>query len=127
MRAGYHDAIFVTAAGEVRECTSANIFMARDGRLRIPPRTTSGLHGITQAFLMECAAAIGVPVEEHAFDVETLFAADEVFMSSTAVEVLGIVEIDDRPVADGRVGPITRRLMAEFQRRSRNPGEPCLR
>ena len=119
MRYGYHDAIFVTSTREVRECTSANIFMAKDGRLRIPPRTVSILHGITQAFLMECAAAIELPVDEQAFDVETLYEADEVFMSSTAVEVLGIVEIDDRPIADGRVGPITRKLATEFQRRSR--------
>lgn len=116
---GYDDAIFVAANGEVRECTSSNVFMAQGGKLVFPPRTESVLHGVTQRFLLECAAGIGVECVEETFSVERLRSADEVFISSTAVEVLGVTSIDDRPIADGRIGPITQRLFAEFNARVR--------
>lgn len=122
LRRGYFDAIFVTETGEVRECTAYNLFIAKDGKLTIPPRTESVLHGVTQAVLLECAEAIGLPVDEKAFDVATLLEADEVFMSGTTVDALGIISIDDQPIGDGRVGPITRCLYDEFVKRSREAG-----
>lgn len=118
-RRGYDDAIFVTASGEVRECTASNIFVISSGALSIPPRNRSILHGVTQGFLMELAAAIGLPLREEVVVVDSLREADEVFLSGTASEVLAITSIDDRPVGDGRVGPITRRLYDEFLRRTR--------
>lgn len=122
LRRGYDDAIFVSETGEVRECTAYNLFIAKDGELAIPLRTESVLHGVTQSFLLECAAAIGLKVNERAFDVATLRAADEVFMSGTTVDCLGITFVDDQPIGNGRVGPITRRLYEEFCKRSR-PGQ----
>ena len=119
LRRGYDDAIFVTETGEVRECTAYNLFIAKGGKLTIPPRTESILHGVTQGLLMECAAAIGLKVNEEAFDIATLCAADEVFMSGTTVDALGITSVDDQTIGDGRVGPITRRLYEEFVKRSR--------
>lgn len=123
IRRGYDDVIFVTADGEVRECSSANIFLVSGGNLHIPPRNESILHGVTQGFLIECAEAIGVGVKEEPIPVESLRRADEVFMSGTAAEVLAITSIDDRAVGDGRVGPITQRLYDEFlsQTRFRKP------
>ena len=119
IRRGFDDAVFISESGEVRECTSANIFMVKDARLRFPPRTEAVLHGITQGFLLECAAATGIDVDEQTSGVEWLRNADEVFMSGTGVEVLGITSIDGRPVGDGKVGPITRNIHEEFKRRVR--------
>jgi D-alanine transaminase len=118
-RRGYDDVVFVSAAGEVRECTSANVFIVRDGALKFPPRDTSVLHGITQRFLLACAASVDIAVQEAPFDVDALRSADEVFMSSTTVEVLAITSIDDRPVGDGRVGPVTTRMHDAFVQRAR--------
>ncbi len=119
LREGFDEAIFVTREGEVRECTSANLFVVRDGRLWLPPRTEAILHGVTQGFVIECAAGIGMDASETVLRVADLRSADEVFMSSTTVEVLGISSIDGVAVADGRVGPVTRQLFGEFRRRSR--------
>lgn len=116
-RQGYDDAIFVTEKGEVRECTSSNIFIVTGTVLRFPPRTEAVLHGVTQNFLFDCAAAIDLEMREEAFDVDTLRGADEVFMSSTSHEVAGVTSIDGKPVSDGQVGAITKRLHAEFRRR----------
>lgn len=119
-RRGFDDAIFVTTGGEVRECTSANVFIIVSGVLVFPPRTEAVLHGVTQGFLLQCADAIGLEVEERTFNLETLLGADEVFMSGTTVEALGVTSIDEKPVGDGKVGPVTRRLYEEFQRRARD-------
>ena len=93
--------------------------------MKFPPRTEFILHGVTQAFLLECAASIGVSVSEQTFDVKELRTADEVFMSGTTVEAFGITSIDDQPIGDGKVGPITRRIFEEFQRRVREGIANC--
>jgi D-alanine transaminase len=120
LRRGYDDAIFVTAEGEVRECTSANIFIVSGGSLLIPPRNESILHGVTQGYLIELASSIRLNVREEVIHLELLRRADEVFMSGTAAEVLAITSIDDRPVSNGRLGPITQRLYDEFLSRTRS-------
>lgn len=117
-RRGYFDAIFVTADGEARELTAANLFMVKGGCIITPPCNESVLHGITQSFIVECARAIDMTVEEAPIPLDTLRGADEVFMSSSTTEVLGIVAIDDRHIAEGCVGPATQRIHQEFKRRA---------
>lgn len=120
---GFDDALFVDDAGQVRECTSANVFLVSDRQIVSPPRTEAVLHGITQAFLFECAAAAGCRVAEQSFDVDALIHADEVFVSSSLVEVLGVTSIDGHQIADGSVGPMTQRLLDEYRKQIRRPAE----
>jgi D-alanine transaminase len=119
IRRGFDDAVFIAAGSQVRECTSSNIFAVRDGRVMYPPRNESVLHGITQGFITECAIGIDIPICEQPITLEALQTADEVFMSSTLQEVMPITSIDNRPVANGQPGPITKKLSDEFRRRSR--------
>jgi len=116
---GFDDAVFVSDSGEVRECTSANIFMVSGDTILTPPLTESILHGVTQGFLRECAAGLSLKMIEQSFNVESLRRADEAFMSSTATEVLAVTRLDGHPIGDGSVGQCTQRLHAEFRRRSR--------
>ena len=118
-RQGFDDALFVTPTGEVRECTSSNIAIVTGGSVRIPPRNDSVLHGVTQSFVIECAEGLKIPLTECAFELETLFGADEVFKSSTTQEVLGVTSVDHRTIGDGKVGPVTIALYNEFRARSR--------
>lgn len=114
MQRGCHDAILVTPEGEVRECTSANIFIARNNTLYFPMRNEAILRGVTQNFLLNCAESINIECKEQRISVDEMFGADEVLMSSTAVEALGITTIDDMPIGDGHVGPITQRIYQAF-------------
>ena len=114
VRKGYDDAVFVTASGEARECTSANLFIVRDGSVQFPPRNKAVLHGLTQRFILQCAEQIRVPAHEAPIPIEMLKSADEAFMSSTVVEVLGITSIDGDLVGGGVVGPVTRLLHEAF-------------
>jgi D-alanine transaminase len=125
LRRGYFDALFVTGSGEVRESTSANVFIVDGGRIRIPPRDDSVLHGITQAFIMTLAKDIDLPVEERTVDLNVLRQADEVFLSGTTVEVLPVTSIDGHLIGDGKVGPITTRLSEAFIARSGADNSPA--
>ncbi len=116
-QAGCDDAIFVTADGDVRECTSSNIYAVTDGRILTPPLTESILHGITQQFLLACAQAIEVELVQERLTVEKLQQADEVFVSNTRFGILGVTSIDQVSIANSSVGPITQRLFEEYTRR----------
>ena len=110
LEAGVFDAIFVSEDGIVREATSSNVIIAKDGRLITHPLTEHILPGITRQVLVEMCADQGVPVEERFFDLEALYAADEVFLTGTVTEVLPIVSIDGRSIGDGKVGPLAKDL-----------------
>lgn len=110
LEAGAYDAIFVAETGEVREGTSSNLFIIKDQSLITHPLTQRILPGITRMIILDICRAAGLSVEEAYFDKVALYAADEVFMSGTITEVLPITRIDGKPIGDGAVGPVTRRL-----------------
>ena len=104
-REGYDEVILLNERGEVAECTSANIFSVRAGRVATPPLDSGCLEGVTRGVLLEIGASSGVPVEERTLFPEDLYTADEVFISSTNRGVLAVAEIAGRKIATapGRV------------------------
>lgn len=112
------EAIMLNTDGDVSECTGDNIFAISGGRIRTPPTDAGILHGITRRFVIEeLAPALGIPVEERRTSLEDLFSADEVFLTGTAAEIIGVSAIGDRTIGCGRMGPVTQGLEAEFRRR----------
>jgi D-alanine transaminase len=112
---GCYEAIFVSDTGEVREATAANVFVVRGGTIRTHPETERILPGITRTAVVDLIRKAGLPLVEEAPSVEDLFAAEEVFLSGTTTEVMPVVRLDDRPVADAKPGPIARRLLTLFR------------
>ncbi len=112
--AGCREALFVTRKGLIHECTAANILFARDGKLFTPPADNHILAGITRGFILEKAAAEGLKVTEKECTLKELQAADEVFLTSSSVDLLPVVKIDGKTVADGRPGPLSRRIRKWF-------------
>ncbi len=110
LEAGVFDAIFVSPEGIVREGTSSNLFIAKDGRFVTHPLNHQILPGITRQVVMEICRDEKIEVQERFYDRAELAAADEVFLTGTITEVLPITRIDGRPVGDGKVGPMSRRL-----------------
>ena len=64
--------------------------------------------------VLDLAKAAGIPVREQFLPVESLYAADEVFLTGTTVEVLAVVQVDGRTIGDGRPGPVARALATRW-------------
>ncbi|MCH2137801.1 MAG: branched-chain-amino-acid transaminase [Phycisphaerales bacterium] len=114
--AGVHEAIMLNTQGKVAECTGDNIFLVKDGEIITPDTAAGMLHGITRQFVMEeVAPACGYTVTEREVERDELFTADEIFLTGTAAEVIGVSSIDGTPIGSGVVGPITRQLTEQFR------------
>lgn len=110
---GWDEVVLLNERGEVAECTAANIFCVKGGRVLTPPLSSGCLEGITRGVLLEIGAAAGIPVEEHTLMPPELLAADEVFISSTNRNLLAVGEIAGRKFAPAP-GPLTRKLDQAF-------------
>jgi branched-chain amino acid aminotransferase len=111
-QSGYDEVLLLNERGEAAECTAANIFCVRDGRVLTPPLDSGCLEGITRSVLLEIGAAAGVPVEERMLRPEDLYSADELFISSTNRSLLGVGELAGHVFS--APGPITRKLEQVF-------------
>lgn len=111
--AGYDEVVLLNERGEVAECTAANIFCVRAGRVATPPLNSGCLEGVTRGILLEIGSGLGVPVEELALHPQDLFLSDEVFISSSNRSLLGVSEIEGRKFPHAP-GPITKKLEHAF-------------
>jgi D-alanine transaminase len=100
--------------GIVTEGSSSNVFIVKKGALQTHPLNNLILGGITRIVLLEIANKLNIPVLEQTYTLDELFAADEVFVTSTTSEVMPIVSIDGRPVKDGKPGVITSQIQEAF-------------
>jgi branched-chain amino acid aminotransferase len=112
-QAGFDEAVLLNERGEVAECTAANIFCARGGRVFTPPLSSGCLEGVTRSILLEIGKDAGVPVEEKTLLPDDLYAADEVFISSTNRCVLAVGEISGRCIVNAP-GPVIHKLEKAF-------------
>jgi branched-chain amino acid aminotransferase len=110
-RAGYDEAIMLTADGFVADGPGENIFVVKDGKLLTPPLSMSILPGITRDTIIDIAKGLGYTVEEKLLIRTDLYLADEVFMVGTATEVAPVRAVDDREIG---VGPITLELQQAY-------------
>src|SRR5207253_7548158 len=122
--AGCEEAEMLNAEGFVSECTGDNIFVVKEGQLMTPPLSAGALYGITRRVVMEIAAESGVTVSEPNLTRHDLFNADECFLTGTGAEVVPIVKIDGRVIGDGKPGPITEKLVAQYRTLTKVSGEP---
>jgi D-alanine transaminase len=116
--AGAIDAILVKD-GFALESTKANLFLVSKGTLRTAPNGPRILPGVTRGAAIDAARRIGLAVEERAFTIEEMYAAQELFLASTTLWTYPIVAVENRTIGSGKPGPVTRMikdaLVAEFQ------------
>ena len=106
---GFDEVVLLNERGEVAECTAANIFIVKNKKVYTPPLNSGCLEGVTRGILFEIAPEAGIGVVERALKPEDLFTADEVFISSTNRNLLGVGEIAGNKIA-AAPGPITQQL-----------------
>jgi len=113
--AGAHEALFMAPDGLVREGGSSNVFAVVDGVLRTHPLNNRILGGITRKHVIRMARDRGYAVEERAFTLDEVLSpggtGHELFVAATLVDLMPVVRVDDRVVADGRPGSVTLTLL----------------
>ena len=120
---GYDEAICLDKNGYISEGVAENVFIVKNGKVITPPTSTGTLVGITRDVAMKLAQKIGYIAVECNITPTDLFTADEAFFTGTAAEIIPIVEVNKRIIANGKPGTITRRIMQEFERIIRDPKE----
>ena len=112
--------------GRLTEASASNVFIVKDGVIRSPAKSNLILPGITYDVIVELARAATMPLEFAEISEAEVRAADEVWITSSSKEVLAIVQLDGRPIGDGRPGPAFRRmyqLYQEFKQRVMRAGK----
>jgi branched-chain amino acid aminotransferase len=117
-RAGAEEALMCNYRGELTECSQSNFFLVRGGAVLTPPSEAGLLEGVTRAFIFELGRELGIDVREETLHPKDLDTADEMFITSTTRELSPVVNVDGRPVGNGTVGPITKKLTSLYQQRA---------
>jgi len=116
-RAGALEALLYREGVGVTEGSSSNLFIVRHGRIETAPASRWILRGVTRDVVLELAQQADIPVAERFFSPEDVLRADEVFITSTTMEVMPVTRVDGHTIGAGRPGPVTTALMAAFKAR----------
>jgi branched-chain amino acid aminotransferase len=108
------EAIMYNHEGYVAEASGDNVLIVKDGVIYTPPAEAGALPGITRSIVIKLAKEENLQVIEKNLTRFDLYVCDEFFLTGTAAEVIGIVEVDGRTIGDGKPGPITNLLRKKF-------------
>ena len=111
---GFDEAILLDLYGNVSEAPGENIFLVKNNELVTPSLSSSALDGITRRSIIVLANDMNLKIKARKISKNELKLADEIFLSGTAAEITPIIKIDKKKVGDGKVGNITRLLMATY-------------
>jgi len=118
---GADEAICLDKNGCVAEGVGENIFLVKNGKISTPPTSTGALEGITSKAVVALAEKLGYKVTVENITLFMLFKAEEVFFTGTAAEIVPIRQVNWRQIGKGTRGPVTEKLMIEFQKVTRDP------
>jgi branched-chain amino acid aminotransferase len=113
--ANVDEVIMLDSAGYVAEGSGMNLFSVSDHTVRTPPPYSGILRGVTRDAVLELAHEAGYATAEVPQNRYDLYTADEVFLTGTAAEVIGVTKLDGRTIGSGSPGAITRDLATRFK------------
>jgi branched-chain amino acid aminotransferase len=113
-RSKAYEAILCGGDGSVAEGSTSNVFAVIGGEVRTPPPAVGILDGITRAKVIALCRENGIPFAERRITPDELRGADEAFITSATRGVLPVTTVDEKPVASGTPGPVTRKLIALY-------------
>lgn len=103
--------------GFMTEGSSSNFWVVSAGKLLAPPKDNLILEGIRYGFMAELAEETGVPFEARRITQDEVVSADEILVTSATKEVLPVLQLDGKPVGNGRSGPVYAKLRAAYDAR----------
>lgn len=115
-RRGAYEALMLDMHGQLSEGASSNFFAVIGGRLVTPPRSVGILAGVTRGMLLKLAGSFGIAVSEEPLSLADALAADEALITSSIRGIMPVVRIDQHQIGTGYPGPVTRRLMHQYEK-----------
>src|SRR5580704_11002944 len=113
-RSKAYEAILCGGDGSIAEGSTSNVFIVKRGEVRTPPPEAGILDGITRAKVIGLCRDNGVPLVERRISPDELRGADEAFITSATRGVLPVTTVDEKPVAGGTPGAVTRKLIGLY-------------
>ena len=113
-RNGFDEAILLDNVGNVSESPGENIFIVRENQLITPPLSSSALNGITRDSIIKIANDLDINVKETEIARSELTISDEIFLTGTAAEIVPVIAVDGKKIANGKPGKITQKMMQEY-------------
>jgi D-alanine transaminase len=120
--AGGMEALFYLPDDTITEGTHTSAFGVLDGAVLTAPNSPDILPGITRGLILRLAEKVKVPLREHVLTRADLPRVTELFLTGTTSEVMPIVKVDGKPIANGKPGPVTRRLQEAYADAVREAG-----
>ncbi len=120
---GVPEAIMLADNGIVAECTADNIFIVKNGQVVTPPAWLPILNGITRCTIIDLCCEMGIPCKEDCFTLHDVYNSDELFLCGTGAELIPVIDVDGRSIADGKPGPIFKRILDRFRAYASENGE----
>ena len=118
------EGLMLNEQGYVAECTADNIFVIKRGELFTPPISAGALRGITRGVVFDLAAELGVKISEPNLTRYDIYTADECFLTGTGAEIIPVVNLDSRPIGDGKPGALTGKFIDAFRKLTQSGGTP---
>lgn len=101
--------------GVVTEGASSNAFIVRQGTLYTAPADRRILNGITRRLVLRLARALGIPTQEESLSETVLLnEADELFVTSTTMEIMPVTSLNGKQLSAGGMGPVTAQLVQAY-------------
>ena len=113
--AGVSEALMLNECGELSEATGDNVFIVKNSHAVTPPLEAGILGGITRGVVCDLCRKMGIELSERAIKPKEIKQADECFLTGTAAEVIPVTKVDDITIGDGKVGPVTAKLIAAYR------------
>lgn len=117
LKAGFDECIVLSENGHVSEGSAMNLFMVKRGQLITTPITENILEGITRSSIAEFAEhELNLKTQARQIDRSELYTADELFFCGTGAQIAPIIEVDRRPIGNGKAGPISAMIKDTYQK-----------
>lgn len=113
-RVGAFEALWFTPEGKLAEGCISSVFVVDDGKLLTPSLSTPVLPGVTRSAVIELAVHMGIPVREDEITMEQLLNADEVFLTSSLMELVPVVRLDRKVIGTEKPGDVARDLAGRY-------------
>ncbi len=115
LKEGAFEAVFLNLEGEIAEGTISNFFLIKNGIIKTPLLICGILEGVTRGAVLEVAKKSGFKLMETRLNLEDAKNADEMFITSTTMEVMPVVKAGTIKIGNGKPGPLTRQLQEKLR------------